>query len=234
MKIEIWSDVMCPFCYIGKRKLEAALADFPHREQVRLDWRSFQLDPHMATQPDKDVISYLAEVKGQTRAWSEAAHRQVTEMARQVGLAYHFDRAVVANSFDAHRLLQMAKEQGLGDAAEEALFRGYFTEGVNIADREALAGLAASIGLERQAVQTTLASDAYADAVQRDIAEARQLGIRGVPFFLLNRRHAVSGAQPVEVFRRALEKAFAEWAGKPLIVEAGDQDGRSCDANGNC
>lgn len=234
MTIEIWSDVMCPFCYIGKRKLEAALAGFPQRGQVRVEWRSFQLDPQMPTDPEKDVISYLAEVKGQSRAWSEAAHRQVTEMARQEGLEYRFEQAVVANSFDAHRLLQLAKTSGRGDAAEEALFRGYFTDGVNIADHEALARLGASIGLEAEAVRVMLASGAYADAVQRDIGEARQLGIRGVPFFLMNRRYAVSGAQPVEVFRRALDKAFAEWAGQPSIVEMDGADGTVCDMDGNC
>jgi len=226
--------VMCPFCYIGKRRLEAALADFPQRDRVRVVWRSFQLDAQMPTDPDKDVIDYLAEVKGQTREWSEAAHRQVTEMARRVGLDYRFDRAVVANSFDAHRLLQLAKSSGLGDAAEEALFRAYFTDGVNIADHEALVGLGAGIGLEEQAVLEMLASDAYADAVRRDVEEAHQLGIRGVPFFLMNRRYAVSGAQPAEVIRRALDKAFGEWADEPSFIGAEGGSGQACDIDGIC
>lgn len=208
MTIEIWSDIMCPFCYIGKRKLEAALEQIEGKKEVEIIWRSFQLDPDMETRPDQDVYDYLAERKGQTRAWSIQAHEQVSHAARAVGLEYNFDKAVPANSFDAHQLIQLAKRSGLGSAAEERLFRAYFTEGKNVDDSAVLVALGAEIGLDSDAVREVLRSKAMADAVRQDIEEAQRLGVRGVPFFVFNRAYAVSGAQPVEVFVQALTRAL--------------------------
>lgn len=128
MKVDIWSDIMCTFCYIGKRKLEGALKNFDHADEVEIVWHSFQLDPTMTAQPGKDVYTYLAERKGQSRDWSVQMHRQVVNMAADAGLEYNFDHAVIANSLDAHRLIQLAKTHGLGDVAEERLFRAYFTK----------------------------------------------------------------------------------------------------------
>ena len=208
MRIEIWSDVLCPFCYIGKRHLEAALKDFSGKDRVEIQWRSFQLDPEQETKPGVDVFSYLAERKGISKAQSEAMHAQVTQMAARAGLEYHFEKAVVANSFDAHRLLQYAKTQNLGDAMKERLFRGYFCEGQNIADFGVLADMAKDAGLDRAAALAVLnQQEEYAQAVKADIQEAQALGISGVPFFVIDRKYAVSGAQPVEVFLRALEGA---------------------------
>lgn len=208
MRIEIWSDVLCPFCYIGKRHLEAALKDFSGKDRVEIQWRSFQLDPQQETKPGVDVFSYLAERKGISKAQSEAMHAQVTQMAARAGLEYHFEKAVVANSFDAHRLLQYAKTQNLGDAMKERLFRGYFCEGQNIANFDVLADMAKDAGLDRAAALAVLnQQEEYAQAVKADIQEAQALGISGVPFFVIDRKYAVSGAQPVEVFLRALEGA---------------------------
>jgi predicted DsbA family dithiol-disulfide isomerase len=213
MKIEIWSDVMCPFCYIGKRRFENALNQFSHRDKVEIVWKSFQLDPHMKTEPGKNLNEHLAEMKGITIDHARRMHEHVTAMAAEVGLEYNFDKAIVANSFDAHRLVQLAKANEKGDAIEERLFKAYFTEGKNIADHAVLAELGTEAGLDREAVQQMLESNSYADEVQHDIYEAGEIGVRGVPFFLLNDRYAVSGAQPIDTFLSALNTA---WNGEKL------------------
>ncbi len=206
MKVEIWSDVMCPFCYIGKRRFEQALALFPGRDAVTIEWKSFQLDPDAKTIPDKSVNEYLAERKGWSLDYTRRVQAQVTAMAKEAGLVYDFDKAVVANSFDAHRLSHLAKRHGRQDAMEERLFQAYFTEGKNTADHETLTALAAEIGLDEAEVRSMLAGNAYADAVENDIFEARQVGARGVPFFVFDERYAVSGAQPTELFLQVLTR----------------------------
>jgi predicted DsbA family dithiol-disulfide isomerase len=206
MTIEIWSDVMCPFCYIGKRKLEAALHQFSDKEQVEIVWRSFQLEPNLQTEPSKSVKKSLGEKKGWSERETEQMFLHVSEMAKTVGLEYHFDRAVVANSFDAHRFTHFAKSKGKQDAAEEVLFDAYFSKGVNTADHQALAQLGAQIGLDPSEVLSVLASDQYAAEVQEDLRLARQFGVTGVPFFVFNREYAISGAQDVQVFLNTLER----------------------------
>lgn len=210
MKIEIWSDVMCPFCYIGKRRLEGALEGFPHKDEVEIVWKSFQLNPDMQTEPGKSITDYLAEKKGWSREQTQQAHARLTQSAKDLGLHYDFDKAVVANSFDAHRLVQLAKTLGLGDAMEERLFKAYFSEGGNIADHATLAGLAKDAGLPAADVRKVLESDAFTEEVRRDVDEARQIGVTGVPFFVMDRKYAVSGAQETQVFLKALEKAYGE------------------------
>lgn len=211
MKVEIWSDVMCPFCFIGKRRFEKALEKFPHKEDVEVVWKSFQLNPDMKTQPGKNINEYLAEVKGWSIDQAREMNDRVTAMAREEGLHYNFDRAIVANSFDAHRLVQLAKEKGKGDEMEEALFHAYFEEGKNIADSTTLIDLAAGIGLAKQEVGELLSGQSYSEQVDADIYEAQQIGVRGVPYFVLNDRYAVSGAQATDTFAGALEKAYGEW-----------------------
>jgi predicted DsbA family dithiol-disulfide isomerase len=206
MKVEIWSDVMCPFCYIGKRRFELALRQFPGRDDVTIEWKSFQLDPEIVTQPGKSVNEYLAERKGWTLEYARELNDHVTQMAREVGLQYDFDKAVVANSFDAHRLSHFAKKHGLQDAMEERLFRAYFTEGKNTADHETLVRLAVEAGLNGDDVRRVLAGSDFADEVNIDAYEAHQVGAQGVPFFVFNNKYAVSGAQPVEIFLQVLEK----------------------------
>ncbi len=219
---------MCPFCYIGKRKFEQALNQFPHKEQINVVWKSFQLNPDMKTQPGKNINQYLSEVKGWSLDEAKRMSEQVTAMAREVGLAYDFDKAVVASSQDAHRLIQLAKQQGLGDAAEERLFRAYFTEGRDTSDHATLLELGIDIGLDAAAVQQLLASNDYAEAVAQDVYEAQQVGARGVPFFVLNRRYAVSGAQQPETFLGALNTAWREWEKEhPALTELA-ADGPVC------
>ena len=228
MDVEIWSDVMCPFCYIGKRKFENALSQFPQRDRVNVVWKSFQLNPDLTTEPGKNINQYLAEVKGWSLDEAKSMNDRVTAMASEVGLTYDFDRAVVANSFDAHRLIQLAKQHGLGDAAEERLFRAYFTEGRDTSDHATLLELGTEIGLEETAVRDVLSSNQFADAVQRDVYEAQQVGARGVPFFVLDRRYAVSGAQQPETFLGALNTAWTEWEKANPVVTDLSADGPAC------
>jgi predicted DsbA family dithiol-disulfide isomerase len=227
MKVDIWSDVRCPYCYIGKRKFEKALAQFPQKDKVEVEWHSFELDPEMKTQTGTNLHDYLAGRKNITRESSVQLHRQVTETARQVGLTYNFDTAVIANSFDAHRLMQLAKLNGLGDAAEERLFKAYFTEGKDISDHLTLIILGDEIGLDGKQVKQMLDSDALADEVRYDQRQARELGVNGVPFFVINDRYGVSGAQQPEVFLETLQKAWKEYekenpATKEAVADAGD------------
>ena len=210
MKVEIWSDVMCPFCYIGKRRFEQALARFDHKDSIEVIWKSYQLNPDMVTDPGKNINQYLAEVKGWTEERAREMNNYVTEMAAGAGLTYHLDKAIVANSFDAHRLSHMARVKGVQDAAEEQIFAAYFTEGRNTADHETLADIAASAGLDRSEATSMLQSDAYATDVEQDIYEAQQIGVRGVPFFVIDRKYAISGAQESTTFLQALTKAWSE------------------------
>jgi len=234
MKVEIWSDIMCPFCYIGKRKFEQALQQTNLDGTVDIEWHSYQLDPNMTSQPGKDIYTYLAEAKGQSLAWSRQVHEQVTNTAKAVGLTYNFDTAVIANSFDAHRLIQLAKTYGKGDEMEERLFRAYFTEGKNVSDHATLAILGEEIGLDKNVVLQTLAGNSFSREVEHDIAEANEIGVRGVPFFVFDRKYAVAGAQSPEVFTQVLDKSFAEWSAQHPLVHVDDMDGNVCTTDGDC
>ena len=234
MKVEIWSDVMCPFCYIGKRRLEDALQQLPFHQDIEVEWKSYQLDPDIKNEPGKNVNQYLAERKGVTLSYARQMNEQVTRMAAEAGLEYNLDTAVVANSFDAHRLSHLAAQHGLGNEAEELIFKAYFTEGKNIADIDTLVQLGTKIGLDAAEVKQALETNAHAQAVQQDIDEANALGVRGVPFFVLDRKYAISGAQPVDVFKQALESAYTEWKAEkeknPLVIV----DGQTCSPDGDC
>jgi predicted DsbA family dithiol-disulfide isomerase len=234
MKVEIWSDVMCPFCYIGKRRFEEALHQFSHKDKVEIEWKSFQLDPDMKTDPGTNISQYLADAKGWKLDYARQMNARVTEMAAEVGLTYNMDNAVVANSFNAHRFSHLAKKHGLGIEAEETLFKAYFTDGKNIDNTNVLIESGVAIGLDATEIKQALESGAFADDVKQDIAEAEHLGIRGVPFFVMNSKYAISGAQAVPVFEETLEKAFAEW--KLENDNAGLQviDGDSCGVDGDC
>jgi predicted DsbA family dithiol-disulfide isomerase len=234
MKVEIWSDVMCPFCYIGKRRFEDALQQFEGKDKVEIEWKSFQLNPQMKTDPSVNISQYLADIKGWTLEYAQQMNAHVTEMAAEVGLTYDFDRAVVANSLKAHRFSHYAKSKGLGDAAEEALFKAYFTLGKNTDDTDTLADLGEEIGLDKNEVITVLNSDTYTEDVKHDIAEAEYLGIRGVPFFVMNGKYAVSGAQAVPVFTQTLEKAYGEWNDEQAKPKFDVIDGPVCGPDGDC
>lgn len=235
MKVEIWSDVMCPFCYIGKRRFEKALEQFDAKDKIDIVWKSFQLNPAMETDPSKNITEYLAEVKGWSIPQARQINQQVTDMAKAEGLQYDFDKAIVANSFNAHRLIQLAKVNGKGDAMEEALFKAYFTEGKNIDDQNTLTELAIEIGIAASEVQSIFAGSDYTEAVENDIYEAQQIGVRGVPYFVLNDKYAVSGAQASETFLGALQKAWGEYEkDKPALTNLGDSSNAACSIDGEC
>jgi predicted DsbA family dithiol-disulfide isomerase len=211
MEVEIWSDVMCPFCYIGKRRFEQALAQFPGKDSIKVKWKSFQLSPHLKTDPGKNIHRFLAEHKGISLEEAKGMNDYVTQMAAKVGLKYNFDTAIVANSLNAHRFSHFAKQYGKQDEAEEKLFAAYFTEGKNTDEHAVLIQLGSEIGLDTAALKTALETRMYEEDVQMDIYEAQQVGARGVPFFVFNRKYAVSGAQEPPVFTQVLEKSFAGW-----------------------
>ncbi|WPO78189.1 DsbA family oxidoreductase [Flavobacterium sp. KACC 22761] len=200
MKIEIWSDIMCPFCYIGKRQLESALEQFPN-EKIEIEWKSFQLDPTITPQSGKDVFTFLAERKGMSVEQSIEMHKNVTERAKSVGLDYHFEKAIISNSLEAHRIIHLAKAKNLGDEMEEIFFRAYFTEGRDLNDGPTLLELGEKAGLKQEEVLEILQNEhLYLKDVEHDIKEAQEIGVQAVPFFVFDRKYAISGAQPVEAF----------------------------------
>jgi protein disulfide-isomerase len=204
MKIEIWSDIMCPFCYIGKRHLEEALAEFPDLA-VQIEWKSFQLDPSITPQPGKNVYAYLAERKGMSLAESRSMHKNVSDTAAAVGLRYDFDNAIIANSLRAHQLIQLAKTKGQGDVMEEVFFSAYFCEGEDLNDDNTLMRLGIKAGLNPLDIRETLVENSFSAAINNDIYEAQQIGVRGVPFFVFDRKYAISGAQPVAAFIETIQ-----------------------------
>lgn len=234
MTIEIWSDVMCPFCYIGKRKFETALEQFNHRSNIDIVWKSFQLAPDLKINPDKNIHQFLAEHKGISLEQATDMNNQMTQIAKQVGLQYNFDNAIPANSFNAHRFSHLAKQYGLQNEAEEHLFKAYFIEGKNIDDISTLVQLGAAIGLDVTETKTVLESNEYANDVHQDIYEAQQVGVRGVPFFVLDRKYAISGAQDSETFLQAIDKSYTEWEQHHTQASIEISEGPTCKADGKC
>ena len=226
MKVEIWSDIMCPFCYIGKRNFEAALNEFSGKNEIEIEWKSFQLDPTIPRNFERKISTYeyLAEKKGMSIEQSKQLHLNVIETAKKVGLTYDFEKSIVANSFDAHKLIQCAKAYGLGDAAEESLFKAYFSEGKDMSDHSTLISIGKKIGLEESEIISALSSEDFSQKVNADIKEANEIGVTGVPFFVFDRKYAVSGAQPKESFLNALQQSLSE----------SKNEGSSCSSGGGC
>ena len=204
LTVEIWSDVVCPWCYVGKRRFEKALASFEHRDEVEVVWRSFELDPYAAPTREGSSAEHLARKYGMSVEKAEELNAQMTALAAAEGLEYHLDRTRGGNSFHAHRLIHAAAEQGEQDAMQERVFRAYFTEGDAIGDLDTLNRLATELGVDAAG----LADNAFADAVRADEELAARIGIQGVPYFVLDRRYGVSGAQPSELLLEALGKAW--------------------------
>ncbi|MGB7785090.1 MAG: DsbA family oxidoreductase [Salinimicrobium sp.] len=210
MTIDIWSDVRCPFCYIGKRKFEAALEEFPHKEEVQVNWHSFQLDPNLETQPEISTMDYFVKAKNVSEEQAREMFQNVEKMAAESGLEMDPNSSVVANSYKAHLLLQLAKEKGRANELKEQLFKAHFSEAKNIDDKESLLEIAVSAGLEKEEAEQALNSEEYAYAVKQDEMQAQQIGVRGVPFFVFENKYGVSGAQPSETFLEVLEKVWNE------------------------
>ena len=216
MSVEIWSDIMCPFCYIGKKKFEQALSQFESKDEVEIIWKSFQLSPDLVTDTKINIDEYLATHKGISIEQAQQMNAQVSQMAKQVGLEYHLDKSVVANSFDAHRFSHYALSMGKQDAAEEKLFQAYFTEGKNMDDKNTLMDIGTEIGLDANEIEKILDSEMYCDAVIEDIKEAEAIGVQGVPFFVFDRKYAVSGAQDSAVFLNTLQQTLKEKQNAPI------------------
>jgi len=221
MKVEIWSDVVCPWCYIGKRRFESALGRFAHQDDVEVVWRSFELDPSAPVRRTGDSAQRLADKYGMSRAQAIASQDRLTQMATAEGLAFHFDKAQSGNTFDAHRLLHLASKRGLQDEVKERLFRAYFSEGEAIGEGETLVRLAAEVGLDSAETRAVIGSDTYAENVRAEEQEARELGINGVPFFVVDRRYGVSGAQPADVLLQVLDRAWADTHPALVLTPAG-------------
>jgi predicted DsbA family dithiol-disulfide isomerase len=226
MRVEIWSDVVCPWCYVGKRRFEQALAGFAHRDEVEVLWRSFELDPSAPAELPGSQAEHLAGKYGVSLERAQEMLDSMTATAAQEGLDFRFDRMRGGNSLDAHQLIHVAAERGLQDAVKERLLRACFTEGEPVADREALVGLVAEAGLDADEARDVLATNRFAGQVREDELDAQRLGITGVPFFVVDRTYGVSGAQPAAVLREVLEKA---WQDQPLVVTGGH--GPGCDGD---
>jgi predicted DsbA family dithiol-disulfide isomerase len=220
MQVEIWADVVCPWCYLGKRRFERALQSFAHRDQVQVTYRSFELDPSAPPDASTPTVRLLADKYGMSQQQAVDTQVQMQQRAAQDGLQFRLEDLRSGNTRDAHRLLQLAKARGRQAELVERLYRAYFTEQISVFDHASLTGLAGGVGLDRDEVTQVLAGDSYAAAVDADEALARQLGATGVPFFVIDRRYGISGAQPADTIVHTLDRAWAdaEPAGPPAAV----------------
>ncbi len=210
MQVEIWSDVVCPWCYLGKRYFEQALERFPHRDEVEVIYRSFELDPSAPPGVTAPTVETLAGKYGMGLEQAREAQRQMEQRAAQAGLTFRMEDLRSGNTRDAHRLLQLARARGRQAELAERLHRAYFTDQASIFDHSALAGFAADVGLDRDEALAVLASGEYGEAVEADEEVARSFGVSGVPFFVIDRRYGISGAQPAETITAVLERVWAE------------------------
>lgn len=212
MQIMIWSDFVCPFCYIGATNLEKALENFEHKDEVEIEYKSYQLEPGAQYQPDKTYLEAMVDRKQSSEADMTKMLNQVTQMATNAGLTYNFEEAKLTDTYPAHRVSQYAKENGKDIEFYDKLYAAFFTNGELISDPDVLARIAGEIGLDEERVREILENEKeYDKEVVTDILEAQQIGVQGVPFFVLNNKYAVSGAQPVEAFEQALEQVYAEF-----------------------
>lgn len=218
MKVEIWSDIACPWCFVGKRRFEKALAAFPDRDTLDIVWRSFELDPSAPTRQDKPTVELLASKYRMPASQAQGMLDNMIATGAADGIEFRFDRSISGNTFDAHRLIHFAASQGKRDEMVERLFRGYFTDGEAMGDRPTLTRLAVEIGLDATAVSAMLDSDAFGTDVRADEHLAQQYGISGVPFFAIDGKYGVSGAQTPDIIVQALQQALSET--DPVVVTA--------------
>ncbi|MBN2268922.1 MAG: DsbA family oxidoreductase [Acholeplasmataceae bacterium] len=227
MKIEIWSDFACPFCYIGKTRFEQALSEFKHNDKVEVVYKAYQLNPNAPTKMVKDAYETFAEGHGMTKDQAKQRFDMFTQNAKSVGLEYRYDIIQMTNTFDAHRIAKWANKFNKEDAVTARFMKAYFTEGKNLADQATLVSLVEELGLNTQEASRILESKDYSDEVYNQIQEARQIGVQGVPFFVLNRKYGISGAQQKEYFTQALEQIWKEE--NPLEILQDQDDSQACD-----
>ncbi|MDQ0228456.1 DsbA family oxidoreductase [Metabacillus niabensis] len=236
MKIEVWSDFVCPFCYIGKRRLELALEQFPHKDAVDVEFKAFELDPNADVYSGKSIHEALASKYGMSIEQAKQSNAQIGQQAATVGLTFNFEDMKPTNTFDAHRLAKFAKEQNKEKIITEKLLYAYFTESKNLSDVETLADIAEDSGLDRQkALDVLNDKTVFANDVRIDEGIAQQYGIRGVPYFIINQKYAISGAQPLDTFVSALQKVWEEENPKPKFEDLStDQSTDAFCADGSC
>jgi predicted DsbA family dithiol-disulfide isomerase len=228
VKIEIWSDVVCPWCYIGKRRIESALAEFEHADQVEVHWRSYQLDPGAPTVPTESTSLMLARKYGQSVAGAKQMQDRVEAVAAEEGLVYRLSETLHLNTVDAHRLIHLAHRQGGNDLqgrVKEALLHAYFTEARDVADHAELREVAVAAGLDPSRVEEVLGSREFENDVHADVEQAQAYGASGVPFFVVDEKYGVSGAQPKEVFSQVLERAWSESHPRIEVLATGEECG---------
>ena len=229
VRIDVWSDILCPFCHLGRRHLELALEQFEHREEVGVVWHSFQLDRDAAPVEDGPVIDRIAAKYGAPREQMVAQHERMAQDAAAVGLDFQWQRLRGGNSYDAHRLIHLARELGREDEVTERVMRAWYTEGEAIGDHETLVRLATEAGLDETAVRELLAGDDHGIDVRTDLALAAQIGITSVPTFVLDQKYGVSGAQPVEVLLDSIRRVWDLQGTEPEpVAEAGGCGGGCC------
>ncbi|WP_413527664.1 DsbA family protein [Marinilactibacillus psychrotolerans] len=233
MRIEVWSDYVCPFCYIGKRELEQAIRETGLAGKVSVEFKAYELDPTTSIEDDSPVKESLMKKKGMSESQVEGMFESVADRAKSVGLNYDFSKMKNANTKKAHRLAKFAESQGKGSDIDEALLSAHFTDNLALNDDEVLLSIAESVGLSQEEAQAVLSSDQYADEVAQDIEEARAIGVQGVPFFVLERKYAISGAQPQALFQETLQKVADEMGIKPGLQVLGDSDDGLCE-DGSC
>jgi predicted DsbA family dithiol-disulfide isomerase len=227
MKIEIWSDFACPFCYIGKKRFERALASFEHKDDVQIVFKAYQLNPNAPKTMTGSAAEAFAKSHNSSVEQAQARFRMFSENAKTVGLTYDYDKIQMTNTFDAHRLAKWAGTMQKEDVLTDRLMKAYFSEGQNLSDLGVLERLAVEVGLDSVAAATILESGTYGDVVKSEIAEARKIGVQGVPFFVVNRKYGISGAQEEDYFAAALEQIWSE--DHPLQSLEGDSDAHVCD-----
>lgn len=232
LKIQIWSDIMCPFCYIGKKRLENALNQFGNQDAIEIEWKSFQLDPNFIASENDNLAEHLAEKYRKDQEWALESLNNTAQTAANTGLEFHFEKVIMDNSFNAHRLLHLAKENQLGSKLKELLFKAYFTDGKDVNNIETLKELALQAGLEAQKIDSVLTSDAFANEVQEDMLMAQKIGIQGVPFFVFDNKYAVSGAQYEQTFVNVLEKVWEEGQFQSKITILNSPESDSCGIDG--
>jgi protein disulfide-isomerase len=232
LKVQIWSDIMCPFCYIGKRRIEEALSLFEHKDTVEIEWKSFELDATFIASAGDSLVEHLAEKYRKDNDWAQNMLDNMTQNAKSAGLDFHFEKAILANSHNAHRLLHLAKKYHLANELEELLFKAYLTEGKDINNLNTLSEIGIAVGLETEAVAQVLHSDEYSKEVKQDIQEANTIGVQGVPFFVFDNKYAISGAQPATAFLQTLEKVWEEGQFDSKVTLLNTSTDNSCDING--
>lgn len=232
LKIQIWSDIMCPYCYIGKRRIEGALEKFQFKNNVEIEWKSFELDANFPEISGENIVDHLATKYKKDITWAKEMIENMTQNAKNSGLDFHFEKAILANSHNAHRLLHFAKKHNLGDDLKEQLLKAYLTDGKNVNDFKTLSLIAEEVGLQKSQIEEVLHSDKFTEEVKMDIATAQEIGVQGVPFFVFDNKYAISGAQPEEVFLQTLNRVWEEGSFTSTLQSLNYSDSANCGING--